>query len=96
MIFSLSLIALLQQTTPVTVQSDSVYHARSRNTTVRMSAPVNATIEVDGKLDEAIWQQAKLLTGFSQYAPADQRPAPDSTEVRVWYSPTALHFGIRA
>ena len=43
-----------------------------------------------------MWQQAALLTGFSLYQPVDQRPAPDSTEVRVWYSSTAIYFGIRA
>ena len=37
-----------------------------------------------------------MLTGFSEYAPADQRPSPDSTEVFVWYSRTAMYFGVRA
>ena len=43
-----------------------------------------------------MWQRAALLTGFSLYQPVDQRPAPDSTDVRVWYSSTAMYFGIRA
>lgn len=37
-----------------------------------------------------------MLTGFSQFFPADGVPAQDSTEVLVWYSATALHVGIRA
>lgn len=37
-----------------------------------------------------------MLTGFSEYSPADQRPSPDSTAVLVWYSPTAIYFGVRA
>ncbi|MEO6778830.1 MAG: DUF5916 domain-containing protein, partial [Gemmatimonadaceae bacterium] len=57
---------------------------------------IDATITVDGRLDEPVWKQAAVLTGFSEYAPADQRPAPDSTEVLVWYSRTAIYFGIRA
>ena len=57
---------------------------------------IDATIEVDGVLDEPAWTQAALLTGFSQYAPVDGQPADDSTEVLVWYSPTAIHFGVRA
>ena len=36
------------------------------------------------------------LTGFSQYAPDDGRAANEETEVLVWYSPTAVHFGLRA
>ncbi len=39
---------------------------------------------------------AALLTGFSQFSPVDGVPAADSTEVLVWYSPSAIHFGIRA
>ncbi|HUQ80191.1 MAG TPA: DUF5916 domain-containing protein [Gemmatimonadaceae bacterium] len=57
---------------------------------------VQAETVVDGRLDEPVWAQAARLTGFSVYAPTDGRPAPDSTEVLVWYSAKAIHFGIRA
>jgi hypothetical protein len=57
---------------------------------------VEATITIDGVLDEPVWEQAARLVDFSQYAPVDGRPAAQSTEVLVWYSPTAMHFGIRA
>src|SRR3954470_3905998 len=57
---------------------------------------IQAEIVVDGRLDEPVWSQAALLTGFSLYAPVDGRPASDSTEVFVWYSAKAMHFGIRA
>src|SRR5262249_45172651 len=72
-----------------------VYNARAGQTSV---APprFEADIAVDGKLDEPVWRQAALLTGFSQYQPVDSRPAPDSTEVRVWSSSSAIYFGIRA
>jgi hypothetical protein len=53
-------------------------------------------VDVDGRLSEPPWDQAARLTGFSQYAPDDSRPAGDETEVLVWYSPTAIYFGIRA
>ncbi len=51
---------------------------------------------VDGRLDEAEWATAALLTGFSQFFPADGVAAQDSTEILIWYSPTHLHVGIRA
>jgi hypothetical protein len=57
---------------------------------------LEAPIEIDGRLDEAPWTQAARLAGFSQYRPVDSRPAEEQTEVRVWYSPTALYFGIIA
>ncbi len=53
-------------------------------------------IDVDGKLDEAVWRKAALLTGFSQFFPTDGVAARDSTEIFVFYTATALHVGIRA
>ncbi len=55
-----------------------------------------ATWLIDGRLDEAEWTSAALLTGFSQFFPADGVAAQDSTEILVWYSSTALHVGVRA
>ena len=58
---------------------------------------VEAVVRVDGVLDEPVWSGGGAADRLlSQFAPADGRPAEDSTEVRVWYSPTAVHFGIRA
>jgi hypothetical protein len=57
---------------------------------------IAADVTVDGVLDEPVWQQAAVLTGFSEFSPQDGIPAADSTQVLVWYSPTALYFGIRA
>ncbi|MEO8910195.1 MAG: hypothetical protein ABI408_08210 [Gemmatimonadaceae bacterium] len=57
---------------------------------------VAASATIDGTLNEPVWQQAALLTGFSQFSPQDGIPASDSTQVLVWYSSTALYIGIRA
>src|SRR5690606_16164396 len=53
-------------------------------------------IEIDGVLDEEVWSQAAVLDEFMQYEPADGRPAAERTEVRVWYAPDAIYFGIHA
>src|SRR5438552_8477472 len=55
-----------------------------------------ANVTIDGKLDEAVWKQAAVLSGFSQYTPQDGIPAADSTQILLWYSGSALHVGIRA
>lgn len=57
---------------------------------------IDQSIEVDGTLDEPVWSQAAVLSGFSRYAPVDGAAADNATDVLVWYSPTAMHFGIRA
>ena len=56
----------------------------------------DAQITIDGRLDESAWTQAATLRDFSEYLPNDNRPADDSTTVLVWYSPSAIYFGIRA
>ncbi|MEP6491187.1 MAG: DUF5916 domain-containing protein [bacterium] len=75
-----------------------VYNGRNNQLHVRIPrVDGDAAVEVvDGRLDEAAWAQAALLTGFSQFSPLDGIAAADSTEVLLWYSPTALHVGIRA
>lgn len=57
---------------------------------------LEAATAIDGVLDEEAWAQATRLTGFWQYQPSDGRPAEEQTEVLVWYSPDAIHFGIVA
>jgi hypothetical protein len=57
---------------------------------------VDADITVDGALTEAAWQSAARLTDFHQYEPVDGRPAEERTEVLVFYSARAIHFGIIA
>ncbi|CAN5913456.1 hypothetical protein BH11GEM1_BH11GEM1_03910 [soil metagenome] len=73
-----------------------IYNGRVKEVHVRLPRAVDAGIVIDGRLDEPQWVQAALLTGFSQFSPNDGGPADDSTEVLVWYSATAIHFGIRA
>jgi hypothetical protein len=57
---------------------------------------IEASVVVDGVLDEPVWNSAVLLSDFRQYEPVDGRPAEERTEVLVWYAPDAIHFGIRA
>ena len=73
----------------------AVYSGRAGRLDVHVPR-LEAEVKVDGVLDESAWTRAVVLTGFSQFTPVDGLPAADSTEVLVWYSPTAIHFGIRA
>ncbi len=73
----------------------ATYIGRENQLQVR-SPRLAAEATIDGVLDEPVWQKAALLTGFSQFSPLDGVPAADSTQVLVWYSPSALYVGIRA
>ncbi|MDE3054122.1 MAG: carbohydrate binding family 9 domain-containing protein [Gemmatimonadota bacterium] len=72
-----------------------VYNARRGEVHARPPR-LEAEAKIDGVLDEPAWAAAAVLTGFSQLRPVDGVPADDSTQVLVWYSPTAIYFGIRA
>jgi len=72
-----------------------IYSGRDRQLEVRIPR-IEADVVIDGDLSDLAWAHAAILTGFSQYAPNDDVPAADSTQVLVWYSPNAIYFGIRA
>ena len=72
-----------------------IYSGRDRHLDVQLPR-FEADAVIDGNLSDSVWARAALLNGFSQYAPNDGVPAVDSTQVLVWYSPTAIYFGIRA
>jgi len=72
-----------------------IYVGRQQQITVPIPR-AEAEVSVDGDLNESVWGQAALLTGFSQYQPVDGRPAEDSTQVLVWYDSHAIYFGVRA
>ncbi|HET7024430.1 MAG TPA: DUF5916 domain-containing protein [Gemmatimonadales bacterium] len=78
-----------------TAAAQQVYSGLSHQLDVTIPR-LDADPVIDGQLDEPAWQQAARLTGFSQYSPTDGVPAADSTDVLVWYSATAIYFGVKA
>jgi hypothetical protein len=77
------------------IVSGPIHNGRARELEVRPPR-IEESVTIDGRLDEAPWEHAAVLKGFSRYAPTDGIVADDSTEVLVWYSPTAIHLGVRA
>ncbi|MBI1809082.1 MAG: carbohydrate binding family 9 domain-containing protein [Gemmatimonadetes bacterium] len=88
----LAALALAPDHPPV---ADTSYSGLAHQLDVRIPRS-DQPVTIDGRLDEPVWRSAAVLRGFSQYAPTDGLAAADSTEVLVWYSATAIHFGIRA
>ncbi len=91
----LVLSALVFATPPGEPHTGKVYDGRRGALSITTPREAATTV-VDGVLDEPVWRTAALLTGFSQFYPTDGVPARDSTEVFVFYTPTALHVGVRA
>jgi hypothetical protein len=66
-------------------------HTVPRVRAIRTSrAPV-----IDGKLDDDVWRQAPVTTGFIQNSPNEGAPATEQTEVRLAYDENALYIGAR-
>ncbi len=54
----------------------------------------NESIDLDGRLDEAVWERAMPARDFLQQDPDNGKPATEATEVRVVYGRTSLYLGI--
>jgi hypothetical protein len=52
-------------------------------------------IEIDGKLDESIWQSASIAKDFIMFEPDNGKPIPENkkTEVKVLYDNEAIYIG---
>jgi hypothetical protein len=50
-------------------------------------------IDVDGSLDEPVWENAPEITGFIQFQPDRGNPASLKTSVRILYDGTHIYFG---
>jgi hypothetical protein len=95
---SLVLAASLQGQTPVSNGTASGAHSAAdhalpspRVRAIRRDAPV----ELDGRLDEAIWRQAPTATNFRQAQPKIGDPAIQRTEIRIVFDDDALYVGAR-
>jgi hypothetical protein len=62
----------------------------------RVLTPLRITREVrlDGRLDEAEWQQARPATDFLQIEPFQRQPSQFRTEVRMMHSARFVYFGV--
>ncbi len=58
---------------------------------VRLTAPVN----LDGNLNEAVWQTPLPATDFRQSQPDEGKRATQKTEVRFAFDDDALYIGAR-
>ena len=63
---------------------------------IATATEVTEAPSIDGRMDEAVWQQAPVMTGFIQREPMDGQPASEPTEVRVVFDEEALYIGVWA
>src|SRR5688500_17498923 len=55
---------------------------------------ITTPIQVDGRLEEAVWGQAPVIADFVQQEPRVGEPSSERTEVRVLIDEEALYIGV--
>jgi len=73
-----------------------VYSGQEGELEVAVPQRAGARVTVDGMLDEAVWREAAVLNGFSQYEPIEGRPSTEATQIRIFYTSDAIYFGVEA
>ena len=63
-------------------------------TAIRISD--DSKISLDGILDEEVWQNVPVATGFTQRFPHNGQPATEKTEVKILYTDRAIYVGVMA
>ena len=72
--------------------SAGILTGRPTVTATRTSNPPN----IDGRLDDVVWQNATRITDFVQLRPLDGAPSSEATEIYVAYDSGHLYFGMYA
>ena len=69
--------------------------ANGNSTKVVRVVRVDTPPVIDGRLDEAVWGQADVITDFHQVRPGDGTAPSERTEVYLLYGDDALYIGAR-
>ena len=74
----------------------AVYDGSAGQLDVPALRVAGADIDIDGEIDEAVWADAPVLTGFTQFDPVEGVPATQRTEARVLLADDAIYFAVTA
>lgn len=74
-------------------QNDEIFPPETTKRTIE-ATKIEGNLKIDGVLDEAAWQSAKLVGGFTQIEPKQGEPASQPTEIRVLFNRQYLYFGV--
>lgn len=73
------------------VSSQNNFSTKQKSFTVKY---IQDFIELDGILDEAIWEEAESANNFWEYFPVDSIQAIEQTDIKMLYDDKNLYIGI--
>jgi hypothetical protein len=83
---------LLIWNTPLGAQDRETADGRKQAVALRVT---NGAIEVDGRLTESVWEEARAITDFVQKEPIEGAPPTEKMEIRLIYDDDAFYVGAR-
>jgi hypothetical protein len=90
----LSCVALVYLLLPAAASAQTA-GGNGNSTKVVRVVRVDSPPVIDGRLDEAVWEQAEVITDFHQIRPGNGTPPTERTEVYLLYGSDALYVGAR-
>ena len=89
-------LALVLQVVPLALAQQDLVGFEQRRVMVAARLNVGETIELDGRLDEAVWARAEPASDFVQIDPENGTPATEPTEVFVVFDANNMYMGVVA
>jgi hypothetical protein len=93
--FALALQAVVPQSETTGRAAPILEHANGRTPPQITASYVDQAPDLDGRLDDAAWQDAMIASDFIQVVPEDGTEPSERTEVCVVYDRSALYIGAR-
>jgi len=95
-VFCEVLLAISLVVSSITIAQESVNQIVSGSEEKSREIPhLEAEVEIDGVMDEAVWDRALLINDFHQYQPVEYADPSQSTDVRIFYTEDALYIAAR-
>ncbi len=87
-----NLITIIILLTTISVKAQAVFEPPIDKLSVA-AIQIEDNLKIDGKLNEEVWKQAKILSDFVQIEPNQGKPSSLPTFVRVLYNKDYLYIG---
>jgi hypothetical protein len=90
------LLAISLVVSSITIAQESVNQIVSGSEEKSREIPhLEADVEIDGVMDEDVWDRAVLINDFHQYQPVEYAEPSQRTDVRIFYTEDALYIAAR-
>ncbi len=91
----LAIVTLQVFSIPSTLLAQETDGPNSARAPIANAARTATVPDIDGRLDESLWQEAPVISDFRQHEPFEGHPPSERAEVRIVYDNAALYVGAR-